>query len=65
MLYIWIAIAVFIISSVLVYAITHKKYIGKNAEEKGVYKAQYFRGMFASSLFFTVVVMLIIKLFQG
>jgi hypothetical protein len=65
MLYLLIAGAVFILSSFLLYATTHNKYIGKTAAEKGIMKAQYLRAMFGVSLFFTVIVMLLIKAFRG
>lgn len=64
MLYVLIAAGVFILTSVILYATTHNKYTGKAAVEKGIMKAQYLRAVFGISLFFTVVVMLIIKAFR-
>jgi hypothetical protein len=64
MFYVLIALLVFILSSVIIYSTTHKKYIGP-AAEKGIIKAQYLRAMFGVSLFFTAIVMLLIKAFKS
>jgi hypothetical protein len=61
MQYVLIAAVVFVVSSLLVYLTTHRRYISKSAVEKGVIKAQYFRVLFAVSIFFTLIAMLIIK----
>lgn len=64
MTYILIASVVFIVSSLILYSTTHKKYIGPSAE-KGIIKAQYLRAMFGVSLFFTAIVTLLIKAFKS
>jgi hypothetical protein len=63
--YLLIAAIVFILSSLAIYATTHNNYIGKDARMKGVVKAQYFRGIFAIGIFFTLIVMLVLKAFQS
>jgi hypothetical protein len=65
MTYIFISILVFLLSASVVYLTTYKKYIGNGATVKGVLKTQYFRILFAIAVFFTLIVMLLIKAFQS
>lgn len=64
MFFVFLAAFVFIISSVIVYTTTKKRYIGEGNIDK-VEKAQYLRAVFGVALFFTVVVMLVIKIFKS
>jgi hypothetical protein len=63
-MYLAIAIIVFILSFILVYATTHRKYLKKSGVET-VWTAQYIRGVLATAMSITLVVMFILKAIKG